>query len=93
MIDGYGTGINVIDNINYMPNIATDKYPNLAFRNHGTGIWWQFVDCIRYGGKPYTNNFYWVTGNGATVPTPSTPGQLNCNYGNARCFEIVNVKE
>lgn len=93
LIDGYGTGINVIDNINYMPNIAADKYPNLAFRNHGTGIWWQFVDCIRYGGKPYTNNFYWVTGNGATVPTPSTPGQLNCNYGAARCFEIVNVKE
>lgn len=93
LIDSYGTGINVVDNINYMPNIATDKYKNLFFVNHGTGLWWQFTNCIRYQGKPYNDPFYWITTAGATVPTPSQPGQLNCNYGNARNFEIVNVKE
>lgn len=93
LVDAYGTGIIVVDNINYMPNIATDKYPNLVFRNRGTSIWWQFTNCIRYAGTPYTNQRYWITSDGGSVPVPSSPGQLNSNYGNARCFEIVNVKE
>jgi len=95
-VDGYGTGTIYVNDIVYQPNIPSDKYPTLKFKNNGgesSPLWWQFTDCTRYGGKPFKDPFYWILQQGTSIPKPFTDGQVSTNFGNNRLKEVIQIKE
>lgn len=96
LIDGYGTGIIRVDGICYQPYNITWKYSNLKFRHNGSEsapLWWEFSNCVRYGGKPMSDPFYWVVAPGSSIPKPFAPGQVSSNNGSARLKENILIKE
>lgn len=95
IVEAEGTGTIRINDLHYHP-AGNWKYGHNYFKSNSPEsgpLWWEFNNCQRAGGRPFSDNYYWITTDGGNKPKPFVPDQVNNNYGSNRLKENIHIKE